>query len=74
VTNIDFIHIGELLYDWDGLADGSVDATLEVWTEGYEAVIQEYLASKKVRPAGTLGVLGRNGWYMPKYAVDENGT
>uniref|UniRef100_A0A7S4PGY8 G-protein coupled receptors family 3 profile domain-containing protein n=1 Tax=Paramoeba aestuarina TaxID=180227 RepID=A0A7S4PGY8_9EUKA len=59
-------------YDWDGLADGSVDVLFEVWSEGREDEIEPYLKSLEVADIGVLGVLGRNGWFMSSFALDDN--
>ena len=60
-----------LLYNWDGMEDGTCDVSLEVWDEGREEEIGPFVGRRALSRIGSLGVIGRNGWFMTKYAVDE---
>lgn len=58
---------------WDALAGGDVDASLEVWPSGHGERIAEYIDNLgTVENGGSLGPVGEIGWYVPKYEVDAN--
>lgn len=58
---------------WDALAAGNADASLEVWPSGHGERIKQYIQDQKVvEDGGPLGVVGRINWYVPKYVVDQN--
>jgi glycine betaine/proline transport system substrate-binding protein len=58
---------------WQGLDDGSIDATLEVWPSGHAADYETYITGKKsVVDLGVLGPAAKIGWYVPKFVVDEH--
>ncbi len=60
---------------WDALAGGQADASLEVWPSGHGERIAQYIDEQKVvENGGELGVVGQIGWYTPKYVVDANGA
>ena len=55
------------------MADGDVDATLEVWPSGHSTDKEQYIdTAKTVVDGGELGITGDIGWFVPKYVVDEN--
>jgi glycine betaine/proline transport system substrate-binding protein len=58
---------------WDALAGGDGDASLEVWPSGHGERIAQYIDEQKVvEHGGELGVIGKISWYTPKYVVDAN--
>jgi glycine betaine/proline transport system substrate-binding protein len=58
---------------WDALAAGDVDASLEVWPSGHSERIAEYIDELgTVENGGLLGPEGEIGWFVPQYVVDEN--
>ncbi len=58
---------------WDALAAGDIDASLEVWPSGHGERIAEYIDGLgTVENGGKLGPLGEIGWYVPTYMVDQN--
>jgi glycine betaine/proline transport system substrate-binding protein len=58
---------------WDALAAGDVDASLEVWPSGHGERIAEYIDNlKTVVNGGLLGPVGEIGWYVPTYVVEAN--
>lgn len=58
---------------WPELADGRVDASLEVWPSGHTKDIQKYIkADKTVEDGGYLGPIGKIGWYIPAYLRNEH--
>ena len=61
-----------LAENFQALAENKIDAQLETWdinTEPYKKYVE---TEKKVKNLGALGVIGRIGWYTPKYMVDRN--
>ncbi|MEM7028519.1 MAG: glycine betaine ABC transporter substrate-binding protein [Chloroflexota bacterium] len=58
---------------WDALAAGDIDASLEVWPSGHSERIAEYIENLgQVEDGGSLGPVGEIGWYVPTYVVDAN--
>jgi glycine betaine/proline transport system substrate-binding protein len=55
------------------LANGDLDATLEVWPSGHAKDQKKYIDSGNgVVDGGLLGVDGQIGWWLPTYMVDQN--
>ena len=55
------------------LANGDLDATLEVWPSGHAKDYKKYIESGAgVVDGGTLGVTGQIGWWLPTYMVEAN--
>jgi glycine betaine/proline transport system substrate-binding protein len=55
------------------MADGDVDATLEVWPSGHAKDRKDYIdKAGTVVDAGELGIVGNIGWFTPSYVVDDN--
>jgi glycine betaine/proline transport system substrate-binding protein len=58
---------------WDALAGGDGDASLEVWPSGHGERIAQYIDEQGVvENGGELGVVGQIAWYTPQYVVDAN--
>jgi glycine betaine/proline transport system substrate-binding protein len=55
-----------------GLADGTVDAVLEIWPSGITEGEQAFFDDGSVEQFGELGAVGRIGWFVPSYVLDEN--
>ncbi|MEX1046143.1 MAG: glycine betaine ABC transporter substrate-binding protein [Actinomycetota bacterium] len=55
------------------MADGDVDATLEVWPSGHAKDRKDYIeGAGTVTDGGELGIVGNIGWFTPSYVVDQN--
>lgn len=55
------------------MADGDVDATLEVWPSGHLKDRKDYIEKAgSVVDGGELGIIGNIGWFTPAYVVEEN--
>ena len=56
---------------FQAMADGKVDAVLEDWqhVDEYKKYVDE---AGTVEKAGSLGVEGHIGWFIPKYLMDEH--
>lgn len=58
---------------WDAIAAGNADASLEVWPSGHSERITEYINNLgTVEDGGPLGPVGEIGWYVPQYVVTAN--
>jgi len=58
---------------WDALAAGDLDASLELWPSGHTERIASYIDELgTVENGGLLGPVGEIGWYVPQYAIDAN--
>jgi glycine betaine/proline transport system substrate-binding protein len=58
---------------WAALATGDVHASLEVWPSGHADNVATYITEQKqVENIGELGVVGRIGWYVPSYVIEQN--
>ena len=55
-----------------GMADGTLDAVLEIWPSGVTDAEQSYFAEGSVVNIGELGAVGKIGWFVPSYVIDEN--
>ena len=54
------------------MADGDVDATLEVWPSGHLKDRKDYIEKAgSVVDGGELGIIGNIGWFTPSYVVEE---
>ncbi|NJN55158.1 MAG: glycine/betaine ABC transporter substrate-binding protein [Anaerolineae bacterium] len=58
---------------WDALAAGDADASLEVWPSGHGERIADYIETQGVvENGGPLGPMGEIGWFVPTYVVNEH--
>jgi glycine betaine/proline transport system substrate-binding protein len=55
-----------------GLSDGSLDVVLEVWPSGITEDEQAFLDDGSVVNIGELGAVGKIGWFVPQYVIDEH--
>ena len=55
-----------------GLSDGSLDAVLEIWPSGITADEQAFIDDGSVVNIGELGAVGKIGWFVPQYVIDEH--
>lgn len=55
-----------------GLADGTLDAVLELWPSGLTDAENTYLDAGTVVNIGELGAVGRIGWFVPQYVLDDH--
>ncbi len=58
---------------WAALSSGEAHASLEVWPSGHQENIEEYINDlETVVDGGPLGPVGKIGWYVPTYVVEEH--
>lgn len=55
-----------------GLTDGSLDAVLEVWPSGLTDTETAFMDDGSVVDLGELGAVGKIGWFVPSYVIDDN--
>jgi glycine betaine/proline transport system substrate-binding protein len=55
-----------------GLSDGSLDVALELWPSGVTADEQAFIDDGTVVNIGELGAIGKIGWFVPSYVIDEH--
>ena len=55
-----------------GMSDGSLDAALEIWPSGVTPDEQAFFDDGTVLNIGDLGTIGKIGWFVPSYVIDEN--
>jgi glycine betaine/proline transport system substrate-binding protein len=53
-----------------GLADGTLDVTLEIWMNNVGDIFPKVLKEGKVEDIGQLGLETKEGWVYPKYMTD----
>lgn len=69
VERVPVLDVEAMLAD---MAIGEVDAVLEIWPSTLLEGERNYVDSGTVETLGELGVVGKIGWYVPRYVVDEN--
>lgn len=52
---------------FSGLADGSIDASVEIWLNNVGDIYPKVLEQKKIENIGSLGLATNEGWIYPKY-------
>lgn len=55
-----------------GMADGTLDVVLEIWPSGVTDAERSYFDDGSVIDMGVLGAVGKIGWFVPKYVIDDN--
>ena len=55
-----------------GLADGTLDVVLEIWPSSITDIRQAYFDDGTVENIGLLGAVGKIGWFVPQYVIDEH--
>jgi len=55
-----------------GMADGTLDAVLEIWPSGVTDAENAYFDDGSVVNIGELGAIGKIGWFVPQYVIDEH--
>lgn len=55
-----------------GMADGTLDAVLEIWPSGVTDAENAYFDEGSVVDLGELGAVGKIGWFVPQYVIDEH--
>ena len=69
---VEIVAIDENAAMFTGLSDGTVDAVLELWPSGITASEQAFLDDGTVLNIGELGTVGKIGWFVPRYVIEEH--
>jgi glycine betaine/proline transport system substrate-binding protein len=69
---VEAVAIDENAAMYTGMADGTVDAALENWPSGITDDEQAFLDEGTVVNIGELGAVGKIGWFVPQYVIDEH--
>lgn len=69
---VEAVAIDENAAMFTGMADGTVDAVLELWPSGITDDEQAFLDDGSVVNIGELGAVGKIGWFVPQYVIDEH--
>jgi glycine betaine/proline transport system substrate-binding protein len=70
--SVELVEIDEFA-QFPALSTGELHATLEVWPSGHAEDYATYIeGGEGVVDAGELGVVGKIGWYVPTYLVEDN--
>lgn len=54
-----------------GMSAGDIDANVEVWPSGVTPDEQAFIDDGSVANIGLLGAVGKIGWFVPQYALDQ---
>jgi glycine betaine/proline transport system substrate-binding protein len=58
---------------WPALAKGDLSASLEIWPSGHAEDAKKYIEGvHQVEDIGKLGAVGRIGWYIPTYLLQDH--
>jgi glycine betaine/proline transport system substrate-binding protein len=57
---------------WAAINTGDLHGSLEVWPSGHAENIVDFIDNGEVENAGLLGPVGKIGWYIPTYMVDQH--
>ena len=68
---VEIISIDENEAMFTGLADGTLDAVLEIWPSGITDTEQAFFDDGSVVNIGGLGAIGKIGWFVPQYVIDD---
>lgn len=69
---VELVEVDENDAMFTGLADGTLDAVLEIWPSGVTDAEQEFFDDGSVNNFGPLGAVGRIGWFVPDYVIADN--
>lgn len=69
---VEIVEVDENDAMFTGMADGSLDAVLEIWPSGVTEAETAYFDAGTVVNIGELGVVGKIGWFVPRYVIDEH--
>ena len=69
---VELVDVNENDAMFTGMADGTLDAVLEIWPSGVTTAESAYFDDGTVDRMGDLGAVGKIGWFVPDYVIDEN--
>ena len=69
---VEIVEVNENDAMFTGMADGTLDAVLEIWPSGVTDAETAYFDEGSVVNIGELGAVGKIGWFVPSYVIDEH--
>ncbi|MFZ0015283.1 MAG: glycine betaine ABC transporter substrate-binding protein [Acidimicrobiia bacterium] len=69
---VEIVEVNENDAMFTGMADGTLDAVLEIWPSGITDAENAYFEDESVVKMGELGAVGKIGWFVPQYVIDEH--
>lgn len=69
---VELVDVNENDAMFTGMADGTLDAVLEIWPSGVTNAEEAYFEEGTVDRIGELGAVGKIGWFVPDYVIEEN--
>ncbi len=69
---VEIVEVNENDAMFTGMADGTLDAVLEIWPSGLTDAETAYFDDGSVVDMGGLGAVGKIGWFVPRYVIDEH--
>ena len=69
---VELVDVNENDAMFTGMADGTLDAVLEIWPSGVTNAEEAYFEDGSVDRIGELGAVGKIGWFVPDYVIDEH--
>lgn len=69
---VEIVEVNENDAMFTGMADGTLDAVLEIWPSGVTDAETAYFDEGSVVNIGELGAVGKIGWFVPQYVIDEH--
>lgn len=69
---VEIVEVNENDAMFTGMADGTLDAVLEIWPSGVTDAETAYFDEGSVVDIGELGAVGKIGWFVPSYVIDEH--
>jgi glycine betaine/proline transport system substrate-binding protein len=69
---VDITEVNENDAMFTGMSDGDLDAVLEIWPSGVTDAETAYFDEGTVVELGELGAVGKIGWFVPGYVIEEH--
>ena len=69
---VELVDVNENDAMFTGMADGTLDAVLEIWPSGVTDAERAYFDDATVLDLGELGTVGKIGWFVPDYVIEEH--
>ncbi|MDH3306384.1 MAG: hypothetical protein OEO77_02505 [Acidimicrobiia bacterium] len=71
-NTVEIVDVNENDAMFTGMADGTLDAVLEIWPSGITDAEQAYFDAGTVNNIGQLGTVGKIGWFVPDYVIADH--
>ncbi len=71
-NTVEIVEVNENDAMFTGMADGTLDAVLEIWPSGVTDAETAYFDEGSVVNIGELGAVGKIGWFVPSYVIADH--